>query len=272
MSIEVTAETRSDVQQRARMHAALGDPLRLTIVDRLFLGDAAPGELSRALGTPTNLLAHHLRILEESGLIRRVRSEGDRRRTYVRLDSFGSAAGKPGIPTAVGVAAGEIGPVGRVVFVCTRNSARSQLADAAWKQLSPTPSTSAGTHPARRVHPRTIAVGRRHGLGLSAKARTARVGDILRRNDLVVAVCDSAFEELARDGSGASPGRRSGLHWSVPDPVRLDTDNAFEAALQEILARVERLAHALNPLDRNNSRAERLGVRGSQPIGKGSRS
>ena len=49
--------------RRARMHAALGEPARLAIVDRLLPGDASPGELGAALGLPTNLLAHHLRVL-----------------------------------------------------------------------------------------------------------------------------------------------------------------------------------------------------------------
>src|SRR5262245_57500415 len=108
------------LEQRARMHAALGDPVRLAIADRLAVGDASPGEISRMLELPTNLVAHHLGVLEEAGLIGRTRSEGDRRRTYVRLVS-GVLARLPLLP-AVAAA--------RVVFVCTRNSARSQLAAA----------------------------------------------------------------------------------------------------------------------------------------------
>ncbi|MEU4287885.1 hypothetical protein AB0E63_06670 [Kribbella sp. NPDC026596] len=49
-----------DVSKRARVHAALGDPGRLAIVDLLTAGDAAPGELGAALGLPTNLIAHHV--------------------------------------------------------------------------------------------------------------------------------------------------------------------------------------------------------------------
>ena len=59
--------------------------MRLTIVDRLGPGDASPGELAEAVGLVSNLLAHHLKVLEEAGVIRRVRSEGDRRRSYVQL-------------------------------------------------------------------------------------------------------------------------------------------------------------------------------------------
>src|SRR6187431_2201341 len=73
------------VERRAAVHAALGEPVRLAIVDRLGPGDASPGELAEAVGLASNLLAHHLKVLEEAGVIRRVRSEGDKRRSYVQL-------------------------------------------------------------------------------------------------------------------------------------------------------------------------------------------
>jgi len=215
------------IERRAAVYAALGDPARLAVVDALLLGDRSPGELGEALTMPSNLLAHHLRLLEQVGLVERSRSEADRRRSYVRL----IPAALPTSPVA-GLAAP------RVVFVCTHNSARSQLASALWARRSSVPVTSAGTHPARRVHRRAVAVGRRHGLALEA-ARTARVDEVLRPDDLVVAVCDNAYEEL-----GAGPQR---LHWSVPDPVRVDSRTAFERAYEEIERRVDRLASAVGP-------------------------
>ena len=176
------------VERRARVHAALGEPARLAIVDRLVAGDASPGELGAAIGMGTNLLAHHLRVLQDAGVVRRVQSEGDRRRAYVqlRLDDplVRATVGPPAVPSAR-----------RVVFVCTHNSARSQLAAAAWGRVSAVPVASAGTHPAPRVHPKAVAAGRRHGLRLG-RSRTAHVADIVRDGDLVVAVCDQAHEEL----------------------------------------------------------------------------
>ena len=47
------------VERRAAVHAALGEPVRLAIVDRLGPGDASPGELAAAVGLGSNLLAHH---------------------------------------------------------------------------------------------------------------------------------------------------------------------------------------------------------------------
>jgi protein-tyrosine-phosphatase len=241
------------------MHAALGEPVRLAIVDRLALADAAPGELSAAFQLPTNLLAHHLRVLEQAGLIRRVRSEGDRRRSYVQL-----AQDDPAV-TALARPLRLPGQAHRVLFVCTHNSARSQFAAAAWAQVSSLPATSAGTDPADRVHPRAIRTGRRHGLHLE-QARTAHLADVVLPEDLVIAVCDRAHEELP----ALLPGPRSArLHWAVPDPAPADTEEAFEAAYEQISHRVDRLARALphdhpKPPPRTRQAASRGASRGAQ--------
>lgn len=222
----MSVEWSSSVRERARVHAALAEPARLAIVDRLVLGDASPTELGREFGLPSNLLAHHLKLLEQAGVVERSRSEGDHRRTYLRLRPV-SLAG--------------LGPLGarsapRVVFVCTHNSARSQLAAALWVRTSRVPAASAGTHPADRVHPGAVAVARERGLSL-ARARTSRIDEVLHTDDLVVAVCDNAHEEL---------GAADRLHWSVPDPARLGTDAAFEQAFRDLADRVDRLAPAIH--------------------------
>ena len=215
------------IERRAAVYAALGDPARLAVVDALLLGDRSPGELGKALSMPSNLLAHHLRLLEQVGVIERGRSEADHRRSYVQL--IHSA-----LPGAL--APRVVAP--RVVFVCTHNSARSQFASALWARRSAVPAASAGTRPAGRVHRRAVSVARRHGLRLD-EARTADVADVVRPDDLVVAVCDGAYEEL---GS-------AGLHWAVADPVRVDTRAAFERAFDEIGQRVDRLADAIETTD-----------------------
>lgn len=223
-------EANAELVARARLHAALGDPARLAIVDRLLLGDVAPSELGRTLGLPSNLLAHHLKRLEDAGLIDRSRSEGDHRRTYLRL--------RPDALTGVGPASARM--AARVVFVCTRNSARSQLAAALWRQRSDVPAASAGTQPAERVHPLAVAAAQRYGLSL-AGARTARAADVLHPNDLVVAVCDNAHEQLGVD----LPDR---LHWSVADPASTNKPDAFDRALIELSTRVDRLAPVVEPV------------------------
>jgi protein-tyrosine-phosphatase len=219
-----------DRQARARVHAALGEPARLAIVDRLLVSDASPGEIGQLLGQPTNLVAHHLGVLEAAGLIVRTRSEGDRRRSYVRL-----------VPD---VLAGLTGPrpmsAPRVVFVCTHNSARSQLAAALLAARASLATASAGTEPAVRVHPRAIRVGRRHGLSLD-RARPVHVDEVIRPDDLVISVCDQAHEHLRS--------RPADLHWSVPDPARVDTDAAFERAFADIVGRIDRLVPVLEGAD-----------------------
>ena len=78
------------------------------------------------LAMPSNLLAHHLHVLEQAGIITRRRSEGDRRRTYLQL--IPGALDSLAPPTARAAL--------RVLFVCTANSARSHLAAALWRQAS----------------------------------------------------------------------------------------------------------------------------------------
>src|ERR1700758_1777836 len=119
-------ERPESLAQRAAVHAALADPARLRIADALCDGDASPKQLGTMLAMPSNLLAHHLRVLEQAGIITRRRSEGDRRRTYLRL-----------LPGALDQRGGPGGrPARRVLFVCTANSARSHLAAALWHQAS----------------------------------------------------------------------------------------------------------------------------------------
>ena len=215
------------VAERARIHAALADPARLAIVDQLSLGDASPGELGQLLQMTTNLVAHHVKVLTEAGLITRSQSEGDRRRSYLRLvpETLASLTPPP------------LSPVPRVVFVCTHNSARSQLAAALWARTSRVPAASAGTRPAAKVHPRAIRVAARHGLTLTQR-NTSHVDDVVSDGDFVIAVCDNAHEELSSTA-------RPTLHWSVPDPARHNTDAAFEAAYTDLAGRIERLAPAI---------------------------
>lgn len=210
------------LEERVARFAALADPIRLRIVDLLTLGDVAPVELQRQLGAASNLVAHHVAILERAGLVTRSRSEADRRRTYLHL----APGALDGLLPSPGLAAR------RVVFVCTGNSARSRLAAALWAQASPVPATSAGTHPADRVDPGAVAVAERHGLPLDAAVPRA-LRDVADVDDVIVTVCDSAHEELGEAGH---------VHWSVPDPVAVGTAGAFDDAFADLAGRISALA------------------------------
>jgi ArsR family transcriptional regulator, arsenate/arsenite/antimonite-responsive transcriptional repressor / arsenate reductase (thioredoxin) len=207
------------LELRAARHAALGDPVRLAMADELVSSDRAPVELRRLVGIESNLLAHHLDVLEAVGMISRSRSSGDGRRRYVHFvrDSVhGLLPGRPVSPA-------------RALFVCTRNSARSPLAAALWRSLAGAPAESAGTHPATRVHPGAAAAAKRAGLDIT-ESRPRRLDEVGRLPSIIVTVCDQAHEELAPDDTW--------LHWSVPDPVADGSRAAFDGALVELRERI----------------------------------
>ena len=212
------------LERRARVHAALGDPSRLRIVDALSVGDRTVTELRVLSDVPGNLLAHHLDVLEGAGLIERRRSEGDHRRRYVVL-RFAALADleMPSPPV-----------LGSPLFVCTHNSARSQFAAALWQRRTGQSVESAGTDPAPHVHPTALIVAAEFGVDLS-EATPKGYESITGSPELVVSVCDRARET-------GPPLGGAHLHWSIPDPVASKTDRAFSNAFAEIVQRVEQLA------------------------------
>jgi protein-tyrosine-phosphatase len=208
------------VDLRAQAFAALGEPVRLALVDDLAISDRAPVELANRHRLASNLLAHHLDVLEDAGLIERSRSSGDGRRRYVRLRH--KTLGQLSVGVAV--------PETPVLFVCTHNSARSQLAAAVWSASASTPAFSAGTLPATRVHPGAVAAASRGGYDLS-DAIPRSINEVSVEGKLVVTVCDRAHEEL-------EPGSEW-LHWSIPDPAETATATAFDSVLNELEARIK---------------------------------
>lgn len=207
--------------ERAAIFAALGDSGRLAIVDELAVTDRSPKELGTRLGIASNLLAHHLDVLEHAGLIMRFASAGDGRRKYVRL------VREPLRSLRIGGGA----PTGPMLFLCSHNSARSQLAAALWRARTGRPASSAGTHPARRVHRGAVAAARRAGLWLDDAV--PRALDEIPPGAQVVTVCDLAHEEL-------TPGEHW-WHWSIPDPVERGTADAFDEVVAQLDDRISTL-------------------------------
>lgn len=209
--------------QRAARHAALGDPVRLAIADHLVVSDRSPAELASLLGLPSNLLAHHLDVMARAGLIVRSASAGDGRRKYVRLrhDAF------------VGLAPVGQPPRRRMLFLCSHNSARSQLAAALWTARTGGQASSAGTRPAPAVHRGAVAAARRAGISL--RGATPALVQRIPRGAQVVTVCDLVHEELDPEPDW--------WHWSLPDPVPQGTAAAFDevvAVLEQRIAAVLR--------------------------------
>jgi protein-tyrosine-phosphatase len=215
------------LEVRASVHRALSDPHRLRLVDSLVDSDRTPGELVDMTGMSSNLLAFHLKTLEAAGVVQRHRSEGDARRRYVTLRH----EILPALPLV-----GENRRPRNVMFVCTHNSARSQFAEAAWRQAGGCEAWSAGTSPAEQVHPLAIDAARAFGVDLTDR-RPKGLDAVPPRVDVVVSVCDRALE------SGLPPSGLS-FHWSVPDPMDGGLA-AFSSAFTDITARVDRLRSRL---------------------------
>ena len=206
---------------RAQMFAALGDRLRLDIVDELALSDRTPGELIQKFEITSALLAHHLDVLENAQIVERIESSADRRKRFVRL-------AERNLPLLVSSKY-----PGNIQFICRHNSARSQLAAAIWKKFVGTAASSAGTEPAKTVHPLTIQIAKRHNLDLG-QAIPRKYRPTSAHGRLEITVCDQSHDDLSM------PLSRS--HWSLPDPTNVGTIAAFEQTYQELFKRIIPLA------------------------------
>lgn len=212
------------LRRRAQLYRALGEPHRLAIVEALQLSDRSPSELAALAGLGSNLAAFHLNVLDEAGVIERLASEGDARRRYIRLHRDVTTVLRPPADLTLD----------DVLFVCTHNSARSQLAAALWERTTGRPARSAGHEPSAQIHHLAVAVAADHGLDLST--RRPQGFDALgeREPDLVVSVCDRVRE-------AGWPFSAPSLHWSIPDPVTGDRQ-LFEAAYGLLADRIDTLA------------------------------
>ena len=212
-----------DLEHRARVHSALGDTQRLTIADALTISDLTVTEIGALVDMPSNLLAHHLDVLEDAGVIVRKASEGDRRRRYVVLNPSIAGLITHGSPAV------DMAPL----FVCTHNSARSQFAAALWGKRTGQDVQSAGSTPAERVHPLAVAVAAEHGLDLT-NAEPRGYARVSEQPDFVISVCDRARE-------AGTPFTAPQLHWSIPDPAVGDDIDLFRRSFADITERVDRL-------------------------------
>jgi protein-tyrosine-phosphatase/DNA-binding transcriptional ArsR family regulator len=231
----------------------LAHDLRWQLLTLLAQSDRRVQELVAQLERPINLVSYHLRLLREAGLVQEHRSAADGRDLYYTLtlsqvaDQF-HAAGRQLHP-ALSVAT--LPPRQRpahILFLCTRNSARSQMAEALLRaQAGSRPLTieSAGSHPAA-VNPDAIAAMTAFGLDISGQ-HSKHIDQLQQRAfDYVITVCDQVREECP-----TFPGEPKSIHWSVPDPVAAGGTPAerlavFVATAQALATRVE---HFLLRLD-----------------------
>src|SRR4051795_2097017 len=233
-----------------------GHPLRWQLLSDLARSDRRVGELCELAGQPQNLVSYHLRRLRDGGLVSARRSSADGRDSYYALDlnrcrELIAAAGEslhPGlVPTPVSARKrGRATQVARVLFLCTGNSARSQIAEALCEQLSGgrVTAASAGSHP-KAVHPNAVRVMRDRGIDLS-HARAKNLTEFSDGGfDHVVTLCDRVREICPE-----FPGAQETIHWSIPDPAREpgsedETLPAFERTARELSSRISFLIAAL---------------------------
>jgi protein-tyrosine-phosphatase/DNA-binding transcriptional ArsR family regulator len=227
----------------------VADPLRWQLMRELAGTDHRVSELTALAGKPQNLVSYHLRQLRDAGLVSAHRSSADGRDTYYRADldrcarllrATGSAI-HPGLQLDVAPPPAQAGPTRRprVLFICTGNSARSQIAEGLLDKMSghAVDARSAGTHPTR-VHPNAVRVMAARDVDIS-RHRTKHLRRFARMQfDQVVTLCDRA-REVCPEFTGSPPVS----HWSTANPAAEDgsddeTYAAFESTAQDLEARI----------------------------------
>lgn len=230
----------------------LGDPVRWQLVTELGRSDRRVGELVELVGKPQNVVSYHLAGLRQAGVVSARRSSADGRDVYYRADLarcrdlLGRASGSlhPGLalmPTDAG--AGRPRPArARLLFLCTGNSARSQIAEALVEHRSAgtVQARSAGSHP-KPLHPNAVRVMAARGIDISGRPTKPLTRFARNRFDRVITLCDKVREICPE-----LPGGPITAHWSMADPAATgDTDEAtypaFEQVADEISGRVELL-------------------------------
>jgi ArsR family transcriptional regulator, arsenate/arsenite/antimonite-responsive transcriptional repressor / arsenate reductase (thioredoxin) len=226
-----------------------GHPLRWRLLSELACSDRRVRELTGLLGERQSLISYHLGQLRRSRLVTMRRSSADGRDAYYSIDlsrcgdllSAAGAALHPGLRLTAPPPAGPAGRLvrARVLFLCTGNGTRSQLAEALARHLSDgaVDAYSAGSHP-KHVHPNAIRVMRERGIDLSG-ARAKHLGTFSGQHfDYVITLCDKV-----REICPGFPGHPQLIHWSIADPARgngtdEETFPAFEPAAADIETRV----------------------------------
>ncbi|MGW3890115.1 arsenate reductase/protein-tyrosine-phosphatase family protein [Micromonospora chokoriensis] len=231
-----------------RFVTAAAHPVRWRLLGELAGGDLAVRELTALLGQPQNLVSYHLGKLRKAELVTARRSSADGRDTYYSLDlarcgdllSGAGSALHPGLrltgPAPAAPAAG------RVLFLCTANSSRSQMAEALLRNRTggAVEAFSAGSTP-KPIHPQAISAMAARGIDLTT-ARPKHLGEFTgQRFDIVITLCDRVKEVCPE-----FPGHPRPVHWSIADPAAdPGGPSAFEHVADALDQRTGFLLHTL---------------------------
>jgi protein-tyrosine-phosphatase len=234
----------------------LAHDIRWRLIQALAHSDRRGRELVRILRQPQNLVSYHLKQLARQKLVSEHRSAADGRDVYFslqlqqvsRLLSESGRAIHPGLGDAEhsagavsdpdSAAADPSVPSARVLFLCTHNSARSQMAEGILRHLSRgrVEVFSAGTEPGH-IHPVAVQVMQQRGISLEGQ-RSKHLSEFTgQRFNYVITVCD-----LARETCPIFPGKPEQIHWSFPDPSAVAKGaaqlEAFERIATELTTRI----------------------------------
>ncbi len=246
----------------------IADPLRWQLLDELSRSDRRVGELCALVGKPQSLVSYHLRELRAGGLVGSRRSAADGRDTYyqgdirrcVELLSATGAALHPVVRMTCRDGEGQTARSGRpprVLFLCTGNSARSQMAEAVLEQRMhrAVVARSAGSHP-KPLHPNAVRVMAERGIDISGRRSKHLDRFTSQAFDRVVTLCDKVREVCPE-----FPSQPITAHWSMADPAVEGPDadasyRAFVRTADEIETRVGLLVAQLTsekPKERKRS-------------------
>jgi protein-tyrosine-phosphatase/DNA-binding transcriptional ArsR family regulator len=229
--------------------ALLGDPQRWQLVTELGRSDRRVGELVELVGKPQNVVSYHLAELRQAGLVSARRSSADGRDIYYRADLLRCrdllADAGPLLHSALGLA--PVPPIPakrprrrpRLLFLCTGNSARSQIAEALARHRSAgaVDASSAGSHP-KPLHPNAVRVMAERGIDISGRRSTPLTSYARTRFDRVITLCDKVREICPE-----FPGPAVSAHWSMADPATAGASDAatyptFRQVAEEVEQRV----------------------------------
>jgi ArsR family transcriptional regulator, arsenate/arsenite/antimonite-responsive transcriptional repressor / arsenate reductase (thioredoxin) len=217
----------------------LAHDLRWGILKTLSTSDHRVHELVSVVNEPMNLVSYHLKKLRENGIVTTRRSEADGRDMYYSLDlgklrnmyQQAGAALHPGItadnpPQPVLKIAQPL----RVLFVCTHNSARSQMAEGLLRHKTRAQMTvlSAGSQPTT-LHPDAITTMDKLGIDIREQASKPIEAVKGQSFDYVISVCDRA-----REVCPTFPGESEYLHWGFIDPANVGDNRERRHAFAQI--------------------------------------
>jgi protein-tyrosine-phosphatase len=223
----------------------LSDPLRWQLVAELGRSDRRVGELVEIVGKPQNVVSYHLGELRRAGLATARRSAADGRDVYYRADlrRCRELLGETGGALHPGLTLAPADPVprgrrrkARVLFLCTGNSARSQMAEAlaVHRSHGTVEARSAGSHP-KPLHPNAVRAMAERGIDIAGRPTTAITELGRTRFDRVITLCDKVREVCPE-----LPGEPSAAHWSIADPATGgDDDAATYPAFLEVAEEIE---------------------------------